>query len=174
MRAISIIKLFTASVLLASFGAWISGCEDTAGPSDPDSNGLIPDVNSLKDSADSAKYFHALYKGKWLCIKDTVITYWPGDQFIPAGFDTTDRLSENEYLMYLDSTFFFKYTTSDTTFRDILRFKVTNKHFCSSSYGDNYVNYECSPHYFKGPDTLDFSDSSSDGSKQVWVFIRAD
>lgn len=173
MRAISIIKIFTASVLLASFGAWISGCEDTSGPSDRDSNGLIPDVNSLKDSADSAKYFHALYKGKWLCIKDTLIEYWPGDQFKPAGFDTTDMLAESEYLMFRDTTFYFKFKDIDTTFRSIFQYKVTNSSFCASSYGDNYVNYTCGPHYFLGTDTLDMSEYGTDGSMRLRHFIRA-
>lgn len=174
MRANTVFKVFIATLASFALGAFVTACDESpSGPVGPD--GYIPDPTSLKDSADSAKYFHALYKGKWLCIKDSSITYWPGDQFIPAGWDTTDRLAENEYLIYQDTTFFHKFTTHDTTFRDIRRYKVTNTSFCGSSYGDNYVNYACTPHtrYFKGPDTLDLSDYGSFGDKHVWVFVRA-
>lgn len=139
---------------LMALGLALTHCDDKSGTGPDDGDGKPV---ALKDSADTANYFHALYKGKWKPYK--IISVQP-------GVDTVDRTSDVEFRLYSDSTIFQEIPNQATTIYDTFHYKVTRDSICESTYGGNFLDWSCAPHAFKGTDTLDYSDSVN---TEIWV-----
>lgn len=139
---------------LACLGLPLVHCdEDTGtGPGDVDGKPVI-----LKDSADSAKYFHGLYKGKWKPLKLI---------YVQPGVDTVDRTTEVEFHLYLDSTIVQEIPNQAPTIYDTSRYRVSRDSICTSTYGGNFLDWSCTNHAFKGKDTLDYSDGLN---TEIWI-----
>jgi hypothetical protein len=154
--------------LIAFWGAFISACSDI--PTGPQSQ--VPDRASLKDSADSAKYFVALYRGLWIPIVDTLITFKEVDSKGRILWDTVNQLGSIEYLKFEDSIFFLKYKETPLTYMDSIRYIVTSHEYCEVYWdvGGDQVG-GCKPHPFRGRDTMDLS-SNTDAGNHILRFRR--
>jgi hypothetical protein len=158
----SILKTTLSIVSVLVIGLILTHCEDSTPTGvDEGKNQLV-----LKDSTDSANYFHSLYKGKWLLAKYVSITWWPGNEIEPARWDTLDYTNTIEYAQYLDSVLFRKAPNDTVHPIDSLNYKVTRDSICINSWYDNGLFWGCFSHAFKGNDTLDYSDSIN---TEIWV-----
>lgn len=139
---------------LACLGLPLVHCNEDAGtgPGDGDGKPVV-----LKDSADSAKYFHGLYKGTWKPLKWIVVQ---------PGVDTTDKTGSIEYCKYLDTITFCKPPERELAFYDTLKLSVSRDSICTSTYGGNFLDWKCTAHAFKGLDTLDYSDGVN---VEIWI-----
>jgi hypothetical protein len=158
----SILKTTLSIVSVLVIGLILTHCEDSTPTGvDEGKNQFV-----LKDSTDSANYFHNLYKGKWLLGKKVTITWWPGNEIEPARWDTTDYTNVTEYCIYEDSIHFCKVYGRPMDIYDTTHYLVSRDSLCSTGYGENFMNWRCTTHAFKDNDTLDYSDSLN---TEIWV-----